>query len=475
MTKASDTANILKQPFTNTLGTSNYRAGVNAGDTIASGGNYNVTIGDDAGTALTTGDGVVAIGFEALKTEDANGTTTAIGYQALKVQNAGAESNNTAVGYQAGLATNTGVFSTFIGSKAGAANTTGQNTFIGGQAGQANIDGTNNLGIGVNALQSNTTGDFSVAIGHFALQTQNITNGAAGNNTAVGYNAGNKITTGIDNIVIGAAAGFDITDGERNVCIGSIAGEEITTADDIIAIGFRAGGGNAGAATTGHDNVCIGTSSGESLTTGFANIFMGKDSGSTTTQAARNICIGHQARNAVATDDDTIVLGYNIAGASNDFSFGKASNVVTNDFDSDANWSRSSDKRLKKNITDQKLGLDFINDLRTVKYNWKPNHELDSTDSQLAHLYKEKEADNEMNTTATMHNFIAQEVKTALDKAGVSDFAGWKEDIYGVQQVSREMFVIPLVKAIQELSTKNDALETSLTSALARIKALEDA
>ena len=63
MTKASDTANILKQPFTNTLGTSNYRAGVNAGDTIASGGNYNVTIGDDAGTAITTGDNNVAIGF----------------------------------------------------------------------------------------------------------------------------------------------------------------------------------------------------------------------------------------------------------------------------------------------------------------------------------------------------------------------------------------------------------------------------
>ena len=61
MTKASDTANILKQPFTNTLGTSNYRAGVNAGDTIASGGNYNVTIGDDAGTALNTGDANVCL------------------------------------------------------------------------------------------------------------------------------------------------------------------------------------------------------------------------------------------------------------------------------------------------------------------------------------------------------------------------------------------------------------------------------
>jgi hypothetical protein len=67
-----------------------------------------------------------------------------------------------------------------------------------------------------------------------------------------------------------------------------------------------------------------------------------------------------------------------------------------------------------------------------------------------------------------MHNFIAQEVKAALDAAGVSEFGGWKEDQFGVQQVSREMFVIPLVKAVQELSAKNDALE-------ARITALENA
>jgi len=64
-----------------------------------------------------------------------------------------------------------------------------------------------------------------------------------------------------------------------------------------------------------------------------------------------------------------------------------------------------------------------------------------------------------MNTSVVMHNFIAQEVKAALDTAGVSEFGGWKEDKYGVQQVSREMFVIPLVKAIQELSAKIAALE----------------
>ena len=52
---------------TSSAGTSNFRAGVNAGNSIASGGNYNVVVGDEAGTALTTGDNNVAIGFEALR------------------------------------------------------------------------------------------------------------------------------------------------------------------------------------------------------------------------------------------------------------------------------------------------------------------------------------------------------------------------------------------------------------------------
>ena len=66
--------------ITATAGTDNVRLGENAGNSIASGGNYNVAIGKNAGTALTTGDNNVAVGFEALSTEDANGNSTAIGY-----------------------------------------------------------------------------------------------------------------------------------------------------------------------------------------------------------------------------------------------------------------------------------------------------------------------------------------------------------------------------------------------------------
>ena len=65
--------------------------------------------------------------------------------------------------------------------------------------------------------------------------------------------------------------------------------------------------------------------------------------------------------------------------------------------------------------------------------------------------------------------FSLDKVKEALDKHSSerdSKFSGWKEGEDGMQHTSREMFVIPLIKAVQELSAKNIALE-------ARIKTLE--
>ena len=59
-----------------------------------------------------------------------------------------------------------------------------------------------------------------------------------------------------------------------------------------------------------------------------------------------------------------------------------------------------------------------------------------------------------MNLDATMHGLIAQEVKEALDDVGVDTFSGWKERKDGSQTVSREMFITPLINAVQELSEK---------------------
>jgi hypothetical protein len=48
----------------------NFIAGVNAGNSIIAGGNYNTVVGDEAGTAITTGDENVAVGFNSLAAID---------------------------------------------------------------------------------------------------------------------------------------------------------------------------------------------------------------------------------------------------------------------------------------------------------------------------------------------------------------------------------------------------------------------
>ena len=69
-----------------------------------------------------------------------------------------------------------------------------------------------------------------------------------------------------------------------------------------------------------------------------------------------------------------------------------------------------------------------------------------------------------MRSDITLHGFIAQEVKAALDTAGVDNHGCWTKENNGIQGVSIEAMVTPLVKAVQELSAENDAMRTRLTT-----------
>ena len=512
-------------------GDNNVLLGYQAGDAITSASN-NIAIGKNALGAEDTHDFNIAIGSNALAVQNAgtDGHNVAIGYNAGLAVIDGVR--NTIVGSLAGLqattiddcviigyeagggAAMTGHDNVFIGKDSGKAMTSGQqNVFIGRDSGTLTDTGHSNVGVGHDALTNNVDGDGAVAVGFEALQNLEPADGQS-YNVAIGYRAGKGVSTGhsntmiggltcagtltgTGNVAIGTEAGNDLTSGSSNTFIGVQTGDAMLVGIENVAIGHNALGAddngsecvaigayaldaqNAdGSGPNAFENTAIGHHAGTTIVNGYYNTLVGGNAGDTINSGLANICIGRGSDTSADDTDNAICIGIDITAAGNDFSFGKDSNVVTNDFDTDNAWSRSSDVRLKKNIANQTLGLDFINDLRTVKYNWKPNNELDSSDSQLAHLRKDEEGRkedhedfdgtifNHMNTTATMHNFIAQEVKAALDTAGVSDFGGWKEDHYGVQQVSREMFVIPLVKAVQELSTALDA-------ALARIATLE--
>ena len=324
----ADGADII----TASAGTSNFRAGVNAGNSIASGGNYNVVVGDEAGTALTTGDANVAVGFEALKTEDANGESVAVGYQALKTQNVGVSALNTAVGYLAGTAITTGI----------------QNVIVGSLAGDAMTDADGNIAIGHQALTSNILGSASVAVGGTALFSQNPTTAASSLNTAIGHSAGYRITTGTFNTCVGGNSGTGITTGLSNTVVGYNA----ASTDGL----------------TGSNNTFVGRDAGNDQTTASQNVFIGSFAGDSCVDGENNTIVGYNSGLTSTGTSQVIVLGSQVTSqAANNFTFGFGATDSNIAFGA-TSITAPSDVRLKEDIQDEKIGLDFIKDLRSVTF-----------------------------------------------------------------------------------------------------------
>ena len=129
---------ISGQLSTSSPGTSNLRLGVNAGNSIISGGSRNTLVGHEAGTAITDNHDNTPVGYQELAADTTGFKSTAVGRGALATQNySGAtDSYNVAVGHFAGNAVTTGT----------------QNTLIGGQAGDALTVAFNNVAMGYAAL-----------------------------------------------------------------------------------------------------------------------------------------------------------------------------------------------------------------------------------------------------------------------------------------------------------------------------------
>jgi trimeric autotransporter adhesin len=340
----ADGADII----TASAGTSNFRAGVNAGNSIESGGNYNTVVGDEAGTAITTGDGVSGVAASALGSNTTGNYNTAVGTSALRANTTAA--NNTAVGYQSLYANTEGTRNNALGNLALAANTTGDNnTALGSQALQANTTADDNTAVGYASLNANTTGANNTAVGKYALLANTtasyntavgtsalITNTTGAYNTAVGYQSlyanatGNESTamgylalynnTAHGNTSFGSNSSFANTSGSLNVAVGGSAFTANTTGGSNTAVGHSALGANTTASyntavgfqslyanTTGEYNTAVGKSAGAATTTGGSNTFVGGLTGVATTTGLANTAIGMQALTTNTTG------GYNVA------------------------------------------------------------------------------------------------------------------------------------------------------------------
>ena len=316
---------------------------------------------------------------------------------------AGSVATNTILGTSA-LATNsTGAASTAIGYNALNKSTGDNNTAVGYRAGVATTSASPIDAFGYNSLAANTTGAGNSGFGAYTLVAN--TSGAA--NTAVGTRY-----TGTNN-----AALYAVTTGSYNVAVGSGAGQSIVSTNGSTAVGY-----SALQQSTGASNTAFGYNSGR-----------GAGSANANTTGTNNTYIGYQTVGSANNNTNEMIIGYAAIGlGSNTTIVGNSSTTATYNGNNSATWSITSDKRIKQNIVDVVNGLDIINALRPIEFDY-------------------------ILTGAHDAGFIAQEYQEVLPKQVQTRDANGKElDLTDDGKLlSINQNLVPyLVKAIQELSKK---------------------
>ena len=194
------------------------------------------------------------------------------------------------------------------------------NTAVGKDALDANTTGVENVAVGQDALGVNTTGEGNTAMGFHALDA--VTTGNY--NTAVGRECLSN-STGSYNTSVGVNALRYTTTANYNTAVGHQAAYSNTTGAYNTALGNDALKANTTASantavgyqalyanTTGVENVSFGAGAGTSLTTGSDNVFVGMNSGYSAT-GSYNTCVGQNAYGTAGTtgSKNTIIGRYN--------------------------------------------------------------------------------------------------------------------------------------------------------------------
>jgi len=393
----------------------------------------------------------------------ADTTSTVLGRNALNYN--GSNTYNTAIGCNALLSTNTGVCNVAVGNKALTANAGGSfNTAIGNSALYKIAGYSNNTAIGNAAMSSMQYGSENVAIGVNALRGTGCTSLLNEYNVAVGNYALEAINGGDYNTATGYHALSLNESGSYNTATGYYALDSNYSGYMNTAGGFQAMRHNS----TGGYNTSTGGYSLFNNTSGSYNVADGYGALYNNLTGICNTGVGYYANvsNAALTNATAIGFGAS-ANASNQVRIGNSSVTSIGGY---ASWTNVSDGRVKMNIKENVPGLEFINKLRPVTYNLDitaadkltgVNHILINKEEKgIGQLYNKARRQKEQ---VTYTGFIAQDVEKAAQSLQY-DFSGVDvpkndKDLYGLRYAE---FVVPLVKAVQELSRQNEEMKKEI-------------
>lgn len=289
---------------------------------------------------------------------------------------------------------------------------------------------TSSLGTVYGQTDSSNT---ALGEGAFAYKTTNY-----GSNTAIGRDALHLLSNGGSNTAIGNNAMRDYNNGDNNIAIGydALKGGNNSSGDFNIGIGYEA----LLNVTSGANNVCVGgLGAGKALTTGSNNTFLGHSAGDALTTGSNNITIGYQADSSANNSSNQITLGNSSIST-----FRCQVTSITS----------LSDARDKTNIEPLSLGVNFINSLNPVKFEW------DMRQPEEPQLDENNNPIIEGKVGLPDLGFIAQDLITAEDATGMADYLQLTlRDNPDRLEATQGRLIPILVKAIQELSAEIELLK----------------
>jgi len=311
----------------------------------------NIFVGANAGYGAVgaSGSGNVGVGKDCLLNMTTASKNIAMGYRSLHLLQSG--SSNVAIGHEAGE----GI-------------TTQWNNVCIGQETLENSNSSSCVAIGHQAMDtSSNVGGFCVAVGYHAGRNFVTQQGLI----AMGYQASYSHTSGADCVTIGRSAGYSNTTGQHRAILGAFAAQ-YNTGSGNTAMGYNAlkgpssgtvnGGYNVAIGrnamdvlTTGSFNTAIGNDSAENLQTGFFNTYLGRDSGTGHVNGTNCSFVGNEAAPSTSGASNEIVLG----NASVSALRCQVTSITS-----------LSDKRDKTKIEDSNYGLNVIDKLKPVTFDW---------------------------------------------------------------------------------------------------------
>ena len=265
----------------------------------------------------------------------------------------------------------------------------------------------------------------NVAIGSWAMRSSS---GTTLNSIAVGALAMGSSVGAINNVAIGNSALCQVR-GLNNVGVGGSALRYMST---------------------GACNVALGANTGSDLDSGCNNTFVGFCAGQFVFSGSRNTWIGSLAGTTTAgeTSNSTVLIGAcSVLSAANVCNqVGIYNGSVHARFTGAASaWTFASDVRDKENVADLALGLDFVNRVQPRTFTWN----MRGSDVDQGKLSA---------------GFIAQELQSLSEDFNADYLELVDTSDTDRYTVAKSNLIPVLVKAIQELSERNDLLEARIAT-----------